>query len=299
MGVKGLWQLIAPCGKTVSLDSLEGKILAIDVSIWLNKAAKGMRDRHGNAIYNAHLVMMFHRICKLLFYGIKPVFVFDGGVPELKKRILKERQNRRTTAESSKVRTKEAMLRNLLQTKALEAITGSKSSSVKVNLKENERDLFELQPAVDTKDKVSDEESSDDEGLTTEESWLKSLNTSKVQHMFDNPESVDIDGKEFQDLPSEIKHELLTEVKDFHRKRHKYKNATQYSLPEEAGDFSSFQLQNLMKRGKITHQIDGLRKEMKGTLSAEFLEVYSDTLNYKEKKISTGKIASQSKERSF
>lgn len=50
--------------------------------------------------------------------------------------------------------------------------------------------------------------------------------------MFDNPESVDIDGKEFQDLPSEIKHELLTEVKDFHRKRHKYKNATQYSLPE-------------------------------------------------------------------
>lgn len=52
-----------------------------------------------------------------------------------------------------------------------------------------------------------------------------------------------------------------------------------------------------MKRGKITHQIDGLRKEMKGTLSAVFLEVYSDTLNYKDKKISTGKIASQSKER--
>lgn len=60
----------------------------LDVSIWLNKAAKGMRDKHGNPIYNAHLVLIFHRICKLLFYGVKPVFVFDGGVPELKKKTL-------------------------------------------------------------------------------------------------------------------------------------------------------------------------------------------------------------------
>ena len=59
-----------------------------DVSIWLNKALKGMRDRKGNHIYNAHLVLMFHRICKLLFYGVKPVFVFDGGVPDLKKNTL-------------------------------------------------------------------------------------------------------------------------------------------------------------------------------------------------------------------
>jgi len=47
-----------------------------------------MRDKHGNTVYNAHLVLMFHRICKLLFYGVKPVFVFDGSVPELKKKTL-------------------------------------------------------------------------------------------------------------------------------------------------------------------------------------------------------------------
>ena len=29
MGVKGLWQLLAPVGKPISLDSLEGKILAV------------------------------------------------------------------------------------------------------------------------------------------------------------------------------------------------------------------------------------------------------------------------------
>jgi len=33
MGVKGLWRLIAPVGKPVSLESLNGKILAIGVYI--------------------------------------------------------------------------------------------------------------------------------------------------------------------------------------------------------------------------------------------------------------------------
>ena len=47
-----------------------------------------MRDRHGNPIPNAHLVGLFNRVCKLLYYRIKPVFVFDGGVPHLKKKTL-------------------------------------------------------------------------------------------------------------------------------------------------------------------------------------------------------------------
>lgn len=35
MGVKGLWQYLAPAGRKVLLESLEGKVLAIDVSIWV------------------------------------------------------------------------------------------------------------------------------------------------------------------------------------------------------------------------------------------------------------------------
>ena len=49
---------------------------------------KGMRDQHGNAVHNAHLHVLFNRLCKLLFYRIRPIFVFDGGVPELKKDTL-------------------------------------------------------------------------------------------------------------------------------------------------------------------------------------------------------------------
>ena len=59
-----------------------------DASIWLNQTVKGMRDRHGNPLPNAHLIGLFHRVCKLLFYKIKPVFVFDGATPALKRQTL-------------------------------------------------------------------------------------------------------------------------------------------------------------------------------------------------------------------
>ena len=58
------------------------------MSIWLHQAIHGMRDEQGNVAPNAHLLVLFHRICKLLFYRIKPVFVFDGGVPQLKKQTM-------------------------------------------------------------------------------------------------------------------------------------------------------------------------------------------------------------------
>lgn len=59
-----------------------------DISIWLNQAVKGVRDREGNSVQNAHLLTLFHRICKLLFFRIRPVFVFDGDAPLLKKQTL-------------------------------------------------------------------------------------------------------------------------------------------------------------------------------------------------------------------
>lgn len=59
-----------------------------DISIWLNQAVKGSRDRHGNPIQNAHLLILFHRLCKMLFFRIRPVFVFDGEAPLLKRQTL-------------------------------------------------------------------------------------------------------------------------------------------------------------------------------------------------------------------
>jgi hypothetical protein len=76
------------CWIHVRLETIEGKALAIDSSIWIYQFQATMRDKDGRALVNAHVLGFFRRICKLLFYGIRPVFVFDGGAPALKKNTI-------------------------------------------------------------------------------------------------------------------------------------------------------------------------------------------------------------------
>lgn len=110
MGVHGLWKLIESSGKPIPIETLENKVLAVgiyhdstgsnyktnlwfhfcylDVSIWLHQAIKGFQDNKGAPVANAHLLGIYHRVCKLLYFKIKPVFVFDGGVPALKRQTI-------------------------------------------------------------------------------------------------------------------------------------------------------------------------------------------------------------------
>lgn len=71
------------------MNRVQGSVIfAIDISIWLNQAVKGMRSKQGAPLPTAHLIVLFNRICKLLYYRIKPVFVFDGATPVLKQQTL-------------------------------------------------------------------------------------------------------------------------------------------------------------------------------------------------------------------
>jgi len=55
-----------------------------------------MRDpQSGEVVPNAHLIGFLRRICKLIFHGIRPVFVFDGATPQIKLRELRLRRQRR------------------------------------------------------------------------------------------------------------------------------------------------------------------------------------------------------------
>ncbi len=96
MGVKGLWRLLMPIGRRISIETLEGKILAVDASIWLTQFLKAMRDPDSGKVRPAaHLIGFFRRLCKLRYQGIRPVFVFDGATPEIKQRELRDRRKRR------------------------------------------------------------------------------------------------------------------------------------------------------------------------------------------------------------
>ncbi len=88
MGVHGLWTILAPAGKKVKIEGLFGKKLAIDVSIWVLKMIHGYINVGKKEFENVHLIGIFKRILKLFAYGIKPVFVFDGKFPELKRMTL-------------------------------------------------------------------------------------------------------------------------------------------------------------------------------------------------------------------
>ncbi|XP_056169922.1 DNA repair protein UVH3 isoform X2 [Syzygium oleosum] len=122
MGVHGLWELLAPVGRRVSVETLAGKRLAIDASIWMVQFMKAMRDERGEMVRNAHLLGFFRRICKLLFLRTKPVFVFDGGTPALKRRTVVARRRQRENAQAKIRKTAEKLLLNHLKTLRLKEL---------------------------------------------------------------------------------------------------------------------------------------------------------------------------------
>jgi DNA excision repair protein ERCC-5 len=121
MGVNGLWQVVQPCARPTNLATLNRKRLAVDASIWIYQFLKAVRDKEGNALRNSHVVGFFRRICKLLWFGIRPVFVFDGGAPALKRQTILGRKRRREGRREDTVRTAGKLLAVQMQRIAEEA----------------------------------------------------------------------------------------------------------------------------------------------------------------------------------
>ncbi|XP_061337655.1 DNA repair protein UVH3 [Gastrolobium bilobum] len=169
MGVHGLWELLAPVGRRVSVETLAGKTLAIgipstispffpinrinfffsDASIWMVQFLKAMRDEKGEMVRNAHLLGFFRRICKLLFLRTKPVFVFDGGTPALKRRTVIARRRQRENAQAKVRKTAEKLLLNHLKVLKLKEV----ASDIK-NQRLKQKNDTEGQKKSDQKDFV-------------------------------------------------------------------------------------------------------------------------------------------------
>ncbi|XP_007554010.1 DNA repair protein complementing XP-G cells [Poecilia formosa] len=258
MGVHGLWRLLESTGKPINPETLEGKILAVDISIWLNQAVKGVRDREGNSVQNAHLLTLFNRICKLLFFRIRPVFVFDGDAPMLKKQTLALRRQRKEELTTQSKQTNEKLLKTFLKRQAIKAALGDHSKDPLPSLssvKRNEVDDMYVLPALPPTEEMERSSSEEDE---EEERASEEMVETYQEELYEDPNSVDINSEDFTSLPPEMKHEILKEMKEFCKRRRTMFNKP----PERSGDFSQYQLAGLLQRNRLNQRLEGVEKEM-------------------------------------
>ncbi|NWU65702.1 ERCC5 protein, partial [Pterocles burchelli] len=275
MGVQGLWKLLECAGRPINPETLEGKILAVDISIWLNQAIKGARDRGGNSIRNAHLLTLFHRLCKLLFFRIRPVFVFDGEAPLLKRQTLAKRRQRKDVAVSDSRKTTEKLLKTFLKRQVIKtALTGKKFifpfnetfPSITQVRREEVDDMYVL-PSLEDEEKNSSEEEDEKE-------WEVRMSHKQMlqEELCANPHSVDVESEDFNKLPPEIKHEILTDMKEFTKRKRTLFEA----MPEESNDFSQYQLRGLLKKSNLNRCIENVQKELNQQHSGEIQTQYEN-----------------------
>ncbi|KAI4349850.1 hypothetical protein L6164_010398 [Bauhinia variegata] len=108
MGIKGLTKLLADNApksmKELKFESYFGRKIAIDASmsiyqflIVVGRSGTDMLKNEAGEV-TSHLQGMFTRTIRLLEAGIKPVYVFDGKPPDLKKQELEKRYSKRADA---------------------------------------------------------------------------------------------------------------------------------------------------------------------------------------------------------
>ncbi|XP_053661823.1 DNA excision repair protein ERCC-5 [Anopheles marshallii] len=267
MGVLGLWKLIEQSGKPVPLDTLENKVLAVDISIWLHQVIKGFQDSKGSALPNAHVLGLFHRLCKLMYYRIKPIFVFDGGVPILKKQTIAKRHQSKNNYQNEADRIQQLLLETLAKEKVVQqalgsatnilispskkAITsGGPSTSKQPDREEDPDAIFKLPPLKAPEEPID---------LDRSDSSMDEKSSRHYYHL--NLNAIDVTSVYFKNLPADVRHEILNDIKET-RKQSSWGRL--HELPVESDSFSSFQMKRLLKRRQVQVELEEAEKEMGG-----------------------------------
>jgi flap endonuclease-1 len=97
----------------LSFEELKGKVIAIDALNSLYQFLSIIRQPDGTPLMDSkgrvtsHLSGLLYRTTRLIEYGMKPVYVFDGKPPSLKNRTIEERKEIKRQAHDEWVRAKE------------------------------------------------------------------------------------------------------------------------------------------------------------------------------------------------
>ncbi|KAK9453047.1 hypothetical protein V1511DRAFT_506372 [Dipodascopsis uninucleata] len=279
MGVNGLWKITGSVARPVKLESLHGKRLAVDASIWIYHFLKAVRDKEGNALPNSHIVGFFRRICKLLFHGILPVFVFDGDAPLIKKQTIANRNQRRRDREEDASRTASKLLSLQLQKLAEEEINKTRASDIKdsdlvyfdeLSMTTEERESRrKTQQETPKKFRRLDpyhlpdqpiEISRNDPRVMSEEElerYAQEYRELEDVNLLDTSD-IDFSSPEFQALPINIQYQLLNTARLRSRLRMGYSKEQLDQIFPDRLEFSKFQIERVKERNMLTQKLMNL-----------------------------------------
>ncbi|XP_030322157.1 DNA repair protein complementing XP-G cells [Calypte anna] len=144
-------------------------------------------------------------------------------------------------------------------------------------------DMYVLPSLEDGRGKNSSEEEEENE-------WKERMSQKQMLHeeLCENPHSVDIESEEFNKLPPEIKHEILTEMKEFTKRKRTLFEA----MPEESNDFSQYQLRGLLKKSSLNRCIENVQKELNQQHSGEIQTQYENEGGF-VKEVETRRVVSE------
>ncbi|KAI0171194.1 DNA excision repair protein [Pestalotiopsis sp. NC0098] len=291
MGVNGLWTVIQPCARPTNLATLNQKRLAVDASIWIYQFLKAVRDKEGNALRNSHVVGFFRRICKLLWFGIRPVFVFDGGAPALKRQTITSRKRRREGRREDAVRTAGKLLAVQMQRIAeeeddkrkrqreLERQGGARPEVVEpaeeipdaenlvyvdeVGMSQQERQknrkffkqdayhLPDMHTSIEGMGKPDDPRIM---SISELEEYARQFNSGEDINLYDFSK-IDFDGEFFKSLPPADRYNILNAARVRSRLRMGLSKEQLEEMFPNRMDFSRFQIERVQERNRLTQRL--------------------------------------------
>jgi DNA excision repair protein ERCC-5 len=289
MGVNGLWTVVQPCARPTNLATLNRKRLAVDASIWIYQFLKAVRDKEGNALRNSHVVGFFRRLCKLLWFGIKPVFVFDGGAPALKRATLQGRRRRREGRREDAVRTAGKLLAVQMQRIAQEEDEKRKESERRRDASQDDgvapgevlpdmsdmvyaeeafrpqeertkqrkffrQDQYHL-PELDTSiDKMGKPEDPRIMSVEELEDYARQFHNGEDVNLYDFSK-IDFDGDFFKSLPPADRYNILNAARLRSRLRIGLSKEQLGIMFPNRMDFSRFQVERVQERNRLTQRL--------------------------------------------
>ncbi|KAF1913915.1 hypothetical protein BDU57DRAFT_521004 [Ampelomyces quisqualis] len=294
MGVTGLWTVLQPCARPIKIETLNKKRLAVDASIWIYQFLKAVRDKEGNALRNSHIVGFFRRVCKLLFIGIKPVFVFDGGAPALKRQTISNRKSRREGRREDAARTAGKLLAIQMQRaaedeekKRREAARHPRNQDEQEALPDNlvyaeeilqsqqeraenrtfkKKDQYHL---PDLGKSMSEMGGADDPrvmSLEELEEYARQFDRGEDINVYDFSK-IDFEGHFFQSLPAADRYNILNAARLRSRLRMGYSKEQLDTMFPDRMAFSKFQIERVRERNELTQRLmnlNGMNDDMVG-----------------------------------